>query len=189
MRKLTTFIILSLNGYYKDAKNSLDWHHHSEEGLALSLDNLSSDRHTLLLGRQTYQEFASFWDTPAAFEAFPEVAKRMLQAEKIVFSHTLSEVTWQNSRLAERDLVSEVKALKNGASGSMIVLGSGSIVQQLSKHQLIDEYQLLVDPVVLAGGVSLFVGLEQNLNLTLRENRVFKSGTMFLRYTSSRKEA
>ncbi len=185
MRKLTAFIILSLNGYYKDADNSLNWHHHDEEGLALSLENLRSDGHSLLLGRKTYQAFESFWNTPAAFESFPEIAKRMRQAEKIVFSQNLKDVNWENSRFAQHDLVSEVKALKNGSGGGMTVLGSASIVQQLSKHNLIDEFQLLVDPVVINGGAPLFEGLEQNLKLRLLESRTFKSGAVFLHYQSN----
>lgn len=186
MRKLTYFTILSLNGFYKDADDSLSWHHHDEEGLALSLENLRSDGETLLFGGKTYREFENFWDTPAAFESFPDIAERMRRAEKVVFSRSLDVVRWENSRLAQLDLISEVKTLKEDRGGGMTVLGSGSLVRQLANHNLIDEYQLLVDPVVLAGGTSLFAGLEHNLSLKLLESRAFKSGAMFLHYQVKR---
>ena len=182
MRKLTVFIILSLNGHYKDADNSLDWHHHDEEGLALSLENLRADGETLLFGGKTYREFAGFWATDYAFEAFPEIAERMRQAEKIVFSRSLKEVTWANSRLAQTDLTTEVRKLKNSSGGGITVLGSGSIVRQLASDNLIDDYLLLIDPMVLAGGTPLFEGV--GLELTLRESRAFKSGAMLLHYQS-----
>ena len=122
------------------------------------------------------------WPTKQAFEAFPEIAERLEKADKVVFSRSSFGPTWTNSKLAETDLIAEVKALKASSGDGMTVLGSGSLVQQLSKHNLIDEYQVLVDPIVLEGGTSLFEGLDHRLSLKLLESRAFKSGAMFLHY-------
>ena len=185
MRQLTTFTIVSLNGYYKDEHDGIDWHHHDAEGLELSRENLRKDGGTLLFGRKTYEGFADFWATDQAFAAFPEIAQRMADAEKIVFSRTLSTTLWQNSRVAQNDLVEEVRGLKSAEGGGITLLGSGEIVRQLAAANLIDSYQLLVDPIVLARGTPLFGGLEQTLQLSLHESRQLENGAVLLHYLAN----
>jgi dihydrofolate reductase len=182
MRHLTTFTILSLNGCYKDDQDGIGWHNHDEEDLELSRENLRKDGSTLLFGRKTYEGFVDFWATDAAFSAFPEIAQRMRDAEKIVFSRTLSTVSWQNTCIAQNSLVDEVRLLKSAEGGGITVLGSGEIVRQLAAHHLIDSYRLLVDPVILARGVALFGCLEQTQQLTLLESRPLKNGAILLHY-------
>ena len=185
MRHLTTFTILSLNGCYKDEQDGIGWHNHDEEGLELSRENLRKDGTTLLFGRKTYAGFVDFWATEAAFAAFPEIAKRMSDAEKVIFSRTLSTVAWQNARISKKGLVDEVRALKSAEGGGITVLGSGEIVRQLAAHHLIDSYQLLVDPIILARGTPLFGDLEQSLQLTLQESRRFNNGSLLLHYLAN----
>lgn len=185
MRRLTTFTILSLNGYYKDEHGSIDWHNHDAEDLELSRENLRKDGATLLFGRKTYEGFADFWGSADAFRAFPEIAERMGNAEKIVFSRTLSTVTWQNTRLATNSLVEEVRQLKVSEGGGITLLGSGEIIQQLAALNLIDSYQLLIDPVVLPHGTALFDGLDQTLQLKLHECRQLKNGSLLLHYQAN----
>jgi dihydrofolate reductase len=182
MRHLTTFTIVSLNGFYKDAQDGIGWHTHDEEDLALSRENLRKDGTTLLFGRKTYAGFADFWATDAAFSTFPEIAQRMRDAEKIVFSRTLSTVEWQNTRIAKNGLIEQVRQLKSDAGGGITILGSGEIVRQLAAYNLIDSYQLLVDPVILARGTALFGDLDQNLPLTLLESRQLNNGSLLLHY-------
>jgi dihydrofolate reductase len=185
VRRLTTFTILSLNGCYKDENNGIDWHDHGEEALEISQENLRADGTLLLFGRKTFQEFAGFWPTDQAFAAFPEIAARINEAEKIVFSRSLSEVSWQNSRLAQRTLVDEVNHLKSSPGGGMTLLGSGEIVLQLATHNLIDDYLLLIDPIILAQGTPLFGGLEESVYLTLRESRELRNGAMLVHYKAT----
>jgi dihydrofolate reductase len=182
MRHLTTFTIVSLNGFYKDDQDGIGWHNHDEEDLELSRENLRKDGSTLLFGRKTYAGFVDFWATDAAFSTFPEIAQRMRDAEKIVFSRTLSTVSWQNTGIVQNSLVDEVRMLKSAVGGGITVLGSGEIVRQLAAHHLIDSYQLLVDPVILARGVALFGDLEQTQQLTLLASRPLKNGAMLLHY-------
>ncbi|MDJ0756870.1 MAG: dihydrofolate reductase family protein [Ardenticatenaceae bacterium] len=185
MRKLTTFTIVSLNGCYKDERDGIGWHDHDNEGLELSRENLRADGTTLLFGRKTYEGFVDFWATDQAFTAFPEIAQRMADAEKVVFSKTLSTVSWKNARVAQNSLVEEVRQLKSAAGGGMTVLGSGEIVRQLAAAKLIDSYQFLVDPVIVARGSALFDGLEQTLQLTLLESRQLKNGAILLHYQTN----
>lgn len=185
MRRLTTFTVLSLNGYYKDENDSINWHDHDEEALEISRENLRADGTTLLFGRKTYEVIAGFWTTDQAFSAFPEIAERMSDAEKVVFSRTLPAVTWTNSRVAQNSLAEEVGQLKSTQGGGMTLLGSGEIVRQLASLKLIDDYLLLIDPVVLAQGTALFGDLGQNLQLTLRESRRLKNGSMLMHYQAS----
>ncbi len=186
MRKLTTFTILSLNGCYKDDQDGIDWHNHDEEDLELSRENLRQDGATLLFGRKTYEGFANFWTTDAAFATFPEIAQRMRDAEKIVFSRTLSTVSWQNTRIAQDSLFDEVRQLKSTEGGGITLLGSGEILRQLAAQNLIDSYQLLIDPVLLARGIPLYGDLEQTLQLTLHESRQLNNGAILLNYYAKR---
>lgn len=185
MRRLATFTILSLNGRYKDENDDISWHNHDEEALEISRENLRADGTTLLFGRKTYEAFANFWTTEQAFDAFPEIAKRMSVAEKVVFSRTLSTVTWQNARVAQNSLLEEVRQLKSSQGGGMTVLGSGEIVRQLASQKLLDDYLLLIDPVIVSRGTALFGDFEQTLQLTLRESRQLKGGAMLLHYQAN----
>src|SRR3954447_5913774 len=111
----------------------------------------------------------------------PEVAKGMNAAKKYVASRTL-EPKWQNTQLLDGELVAAVRALKKKESA--VILGSGSIVQQLGEAGLIDEYQFVVVPIALGGGRTLFAG---TANLRLEEHRAFPSGKVALTYTVARR--
>ena len=100
---------------------------------------------------------------------------------KIVFSRTLDEASWRNTQLLKGDLVAEVRELKEGAGEDMAILGSGSIVSQLAQAGLIDEFQIVVNPVVLGKGSALFDGI-RSLPLKLTKTRAFANGNVFLCY-------
>jgi dihydrofolate reductase len=101
---------------------------------------------------------------------------------KVVFSRTLDEVLWQNTRLVKDDMIAEVEKLKNESGPDMTILGSGTIVSQLAAAGLIDEYQIVVAPVVLGRGRTMFDGLPENLPLKLIQERIFSNGNVFLCY-------
>src|SRR3990172_9106801 len=96
-------------------------------------------------------------------------------------SKTMKEVTWENSKLLHGNLIEEVKKLKQGSGASIVIFGSGTIVQQLSNEGLIDEYVLTVTPVVLGTGKPLFKDVKK-LDLKLLGTRSFNSGNVLLRY-------
>lgn len=186
MRKLTSFTFITLNGYYKGNNEDTSWHGHGEEEGRFSEESLHSNN-ILLFGRTTYEMMAGFWPTAAAAEMFPEVATGMNRAEKIVFSNTLKmadpiAIGWTNTKIIQGNIAEQIARLKATNGSDLTILGSGSIVTQFSDAGLIDTWQIMVDPVALGQGTSIFSGLKQKLNLRLVDSRVFKSGVVLLTY-------
>lgn len=181
MRKLNAFTFITLNGFYKDASNDISFHQHGEEEGDYSAESLTSGN-TLLFGRSTYEMMYSFWPSTMAYQSFPLVAEGMNKAEKIVFSKTLHKADWNNTRILKENIVKEIRTLKQTEGKDMTILGSGSIVRLFSDAGLIDEYQIMLDPIVIGKGTSLFKGLKKTLHLELKHTRTFKSGALLLCY-------
>jgi dihydrofolate reductase len=184
MRKLIVFNHVTLDGYFVDADGAMSWARPGNDDPEYSqfVAQNASGGGELLFGRVTYAMMASYWPTPIADQHAPEVAKGMNTMAKVVFSRTLKEAAWNNTRLLKGDLIEEVRKLKEESGQGMAILGSGSIVAQLALENLIDEYQMMVDPVALGRGRSLFEGIREKLNLKLASNRVFKNGKVYLSY-------
>jgi dihydrofolate reductase len=184
MGRLVVFNHVSLDGYFVDAHGEMGFAHQDEgdaEWNAFVAGNASGGG-TLLFGRVTYEMMASFWRTPLAAETMPAVAERMNAMPKVVFSRTLRQASWANTTLLTGDLVAEVRRMKGEDGAGMAILGSGSLVAQLTPHGLIDEYQIVVNPVVLGKGRTLFEGIEQVVHLRLTNTRAFRNGCVLLCY-------
>lgn len=181
MGKVTVFNFVTLNGFFKGPNEDTSWHKHGGEESEYSAENLKSGN-TLLFGRVTYEMMASFWPTPMAIENFPIVAEGMNKAEKIVFSRTLKNVAWNNAKVVNGDIAEEVKKMKQRPGKDMTLLGSGSILTQFAEQGLIDEYQIMVDPVVIDDGTPMFQNIKHKLDLKLTGTRTFKSGVVLLCY-------
>jgi dihydrofolate reductase len=162
----------------------MSWAHKSDPEWNEFVADNSKSGGELLFGRVTYQMMESFWPTPAAAGQFPEVAEQMNKMPKVVFSKTLESVSWQNTRLRKNNLAEEVRKLKQEPGEDIVILGSGSIVAQLAAEALIDGYQLVVNPIVLGAGRTMFDGLKENLSLTLTNSRTFRNGNVLLSYES-----
>ena len=184
MRKLIVFNHIALDGYFVGANSDFSW---AQEGIddaeysAFVAENASGGGQ-LLFGRVTYELMASYWPTPIADQHNPAVAKGMNSMSKVVFSRTLNQALWNNTRLVTGDMVSEIRRMKAEPGPGMAILGSGSIVAQLALEHLIDEYQMMVDPVALGKGRTLFDGIQQKLTLKLARTRTFKNGKVYLCY-------
>jgi dihydrofolate reductase len=164
----------------------MTWAHREDpEFSAFVAKNAQSDG-ALLFGRVTYEMMASYWPTAAAHANAPEVADGMTRARKFVASRTLGGVTWSNTTLLKGALVEEVAALKRASEQPIVTLGSASLVMALSDAGLIDEYQIVVAPIALGAGRSLFAGMKRELPLELEETRRFPNGNVFLRYARER---
>lgn len=182
MSKVMVFNSVSLDGYFTDQNGDMSWAHKNDpEWNEFSAGNASGDG-TLLFGRLTYEMMASFWPTPQAKQTFPEVADGMNRHQKVVFSKTLDNVTWSNTRLVKGDLPGEVRRMKQQPDSGIVILGSGTIVAQLTQEGLIDEYQLIVNPIVLGKGRTMFDGVTKKVNLKLTNERRFKNGNVLLTY-------
>ena len=184
MRKLVVFNHVSLDGYFVDANGSMQWAKmdvNDAEWNEFVAGNAKGEG-PLVFGRVTYELMASYWPTPMAAEHDAVVAERMNQAPKVVFSKTLDEASWSNTTLVKGDMAAEIRKMKKEPGDGMVILGSGTIVSQLAKDGLIDEYQMVVDPVVLGKGRTMFDGLTEKLSLKLTQSRVFGNGKVFLSY-------
>jgi dihydrofolate reductase len=184
MRKLIVFNHVTLDGYFVSANGEMQWAHSGNgdaEYSAFVAENASGGGH-LLFGRITYDLMAGYWPTPIADQHDPVVAKGMNSMRKVVFSRTLDKATWNNTKLVKGDIVAEVRKMKDDPGPGMAILGSGSIVAQLAPEGLIDEYQVVVNPVVLGKGRTMFDGIKEKLNLKLTKTRTFSNGKVYLCY-------
>jgi dihydrofolate reductase len=184
MRKLIVFNHVTLDGYFVSANGDMRWAatgNDDPEYSAFVAENASGGGE-LLFGRITYAMMASYWPTPIADQHNPAVAKGMNSMAKVVFSKTLDHASWNNTRLIKGDLVTEVRKLKEEPGPGMAIMGSGSIVAQLALENVIDEYQLMMNPLALGAGRSLFDGIREQLSLKLTRSRAFNNGKVFVCY-------
>jgi dihydrofolate reductase len=185
MRMLSVFNQVSLDGYFRTKGGDVGWAHQLQgddaEFKEFISGNASGDG-ALVFGRKTYEMMASFWPTPAAAEQFPAVAAGMNRMPKIVFSRTLKKASWDNTTLVKEDPVAEMRRLKSEPGGPMTILGSGSLVAPLARAGLIDDFQLLVFPIVLGEGVTMFDGIDKQVVLKLKSTRAFKNGVVSMVY-------
>lgn len=185
MRKLVVFNQVSLDGYFTDANGDMSWAHKEDpEWQAFAASNASSGG-AMLFGRVTYEMMASYWPTPAALQRSPVVAAGMNNMPKVVFSRTLKQATWQNTTLVKGDPAAAVRKMKNTPGPDMAILGSGTIVSQLAQAGLIDEFLIVVNPIVLGTGRTLFAGAKEKLNLKLTQTRAFGNGNVLLCYQAT----
>ena len=183
--RLNMFNSVSLDGYFTDSSNDMSWAHAGGDDTEFQefVAGNAKGAGALVFGRVTYEMMASFWPTPMAAQAMPEVAAGMNRAAKYVFSRNLKTTDWVNSTVLHGDPVTEIVKLKSAGGSSLTVLGSGSIVKQLAAAGLIDDYQLMVCPVILGSGRTLFDGIPGRPTLKLANSRAFKNGKVFLHYT------
>jgi dihydrofolate reductase len=184
MRRLTVFNNVSLDGYFVDAKGSMDFAYKNAddpEWKEFVSGNASGDG-AVLFGRVTYDMMASFWPTAQAKATMPAVADGMNRMTKYVVSRTMTRADWSNTTVLDGDLVSAVRALKRSDGPDIVILGSGSIVAQLAATALIDRYQFVVKPVVLGAGRSMFAGLPAPVELKPMSTRIFGNGSVLLAY-------
>jgi dihydrofolate reductase len=184
MRKLVVFNHVTLDGYFVGLNGDMRWAYSGNDDAefkAFVADNASGGGQ-LLFGRITYQLMASYWPTPLAVKNDPTVAAGMNSMPKVVFSRSLDTLSWSNTKLVKGDIASEIRKMKQESGPGMTILGSGSVVSQLAPEGLIDEYQVVVNPVVLGKGRTMFDGVKGRLNLKLTKTRTFGNGKVFLCY-------
>jgi len=183
MRKLSVFESISTDGFFCDEKNDMSWAHRGPDA---EFDGFTAENAggggTLLFGRVTYELMKSYWPTPKAQQDQAAVAEGMNNLEKIVFSRTLEDPGWKNARIVNGDPAGAVRELKQGSGSDLVLMGSGSIVSQLTQARLVDSYQFVVVPIILGKGRTLFEGVKDRLNLKLTKSRPFKNGNVVVWY-------
>jgi dihydrofolate reductase len=188
MRKLAVFNNITLDGFFTDTKNDMNLFHRENdpEWNKFTSENATSRRATLLFGRKTYELMKSYWPTDEAKQRMPEVAAGMEAMEKVVFSRSLKEPGWSNARIVKGDLANEVRRLKQSAGDPMLIMGSGSIVSQLTKERLIDSYTMVIWPIVLGAGRTMFEGVEGIIGLNKVDEKMFANGNIVATYELSK---
>jgi dihydrofolate reductase len=195
MRRIVMFNRVSADGYFAAPDGNLDWVVPEEQLDKAGADSLS-DSDTILFGRRTYEMFESFWphalddtataaDPHSAGRRSPEIRAMAVwinNATKLVVSKSRKEVTWKNSRLLRDVDPREIDDIKRQPGKTIMIFGSGSIVSQLTQHDLIDEYHFIVGPILLGGGQSLVTGVSKRSSLNLLEAKQYPSGNVALRY-------
>ena len=195
MRRIIAFDRVTADGYFTSPDGKLDWVV-PEPQIDKEAGEGMSGQGAILFGRRTYEMFKAFW--PHALEdpgtapdphmpgrRSPEIRAMAVwinEAAKIVFSKTLEDVTWKNTRLIRALDPREVEAMKKQPGPDMLLFGSGTIASLLTEHGLIDEYRFIVGPVLLGGGKPLISGLTKSSRLDLLEAKTYPSGNVMLRY-------
>ena len=182
MRKVIVFNQVSMDGFFTDRKGDMSWAHKQDPEWQEFVEGNVKGGGEALFGRKTYDLMASYWPTPLAMKNDPLIAEGMNAMPKVVFSRTLDKATWSNTRLVKKGLAAEVRKMKKTSGPDMVIMGSGSIVSKLAQEGLIDEYQIIVNPVILGRGRTLFEGIKEKQALKLSRTRVFKNGNVLLCY-------
>lgn len=174
MRKVIVEMSVSVDGFVAPTKGAPD-HRSAPEDPALKQRKLDWLRHTgtHAMGRVTYQQMAAHW--PYSND---EYATPMNELPKVVFSKTLQDADWNNSRVAQGDLAEEISTLRQEPGGEIVAWGGASFVQALSRAGLVDEYRLVVNPVALGDGLPLFKGLSAPIRLQLVEATTYATGAV-----------
>lgn len=185
MRKLSVFNNVSLDGYFSGEGVDLSWAYQGAQDpdwVEFTTANMSAASGPIILGRKTYEMMAAYWPTEAAKAANAAASEGINRTAKIVFSRSLKHPAWSGTRVVHSDPAAEIRRLKTEEGPDMIVLGSGTIVALLAGAGLIDSYQLVVCPVVLGKGRTMFEGVGK-IDLRLKgKPRAFANGRVISTY-------
>lgn len=188
MRKVVLFMHLSLDGFAADPNGGLDFLTYDKE-LQQYAEELVKTVGSPVYGRNTYKLMEGYWPTvlkkPNADKHALEHAQWVENVPKIVFSKTLNEVTWNNTRLIKDNIAEEVKKLKQQPGKDLVIFGSPGLSATFMNLGLIDEYKLTVHPVILGNGLSVFKNNDTKSTLKLLESKTLKSGVITLHYATN----
>lgn len=185
--KLIVTMWMTLDGFIAGPDGELDWILGDDEMSDYEI-GLISELDTLLLGRKTYAEFYAYWSEKGPPKEGWEktFAKKINALHKIAVSKALNTAEWSDSKIMAEIAPDKISKLKDDSKKGILIYGSASIVQQLSNLGLIDEYQLLVHPILLSKGKKLFQDVDK-IDLKLVSSKAFKSGVMVLTYQPGKK--
>jgi len=177
MRKIVASLFIALDGVMEAPHT---WHFpyfNDEMGQDVGAQMAASD--TMLLGRQTYEEFAAFWPQQ---ESDGDIADHMNTIPKLVVSNTLKTLEWQNSTLISGNVAGELTKIKQQPGKNIGVTGSATLIRSLLRDGLLDELRLLLHPIVVGSGKRLFEDGTGQVPLKLVESRTFSTGVVALTY-------
>lgn len=183
MRKLLVSNLISLDGYLAGAEGDLSWFGVGPDFFTY-VHEMMPTLGMILFGRVTYEMMVGYWTKPEVEREDPAVAPFMNELPKLVASRTLKQVAWGrwDNVTVTADPVTAVRALKAKAGKDMVIFGSGGLVSTLAEAGLIDEYRLMMNPVILGQGTPMFRGLPHRVPLRLVASEVFDHKMVMLTY-------
>ena len=177
---------MTLDGFFEGPGGDIYWHNVDAEFNEFAIAQLNS-ADGLVCGRVTYQMMASYWPTEAAIKDDTIVAGLMNKIPKFVFSKTLTKAEWNNTKLVKGNISEEISKLKQQPGKDLLLFGSADLASTLTSLGLIDEYRVMVNPVILGRGMPLFKDVKDKLALKLVDTKTFGSGNVLLYYQRERK--
>jgi dihydrofolate reductase len=184
MRKLKLQMHITVDGCVAGPNGESDWMVRSDEGFRL-VESLIDGCDTILMGRKMANDFMNYWENITNNHPESPVfnfAGKMVNTPKVVFSRTLDTSVWTNTVLAKGNLADEVADLKNQSGKDIIVYGGADFVASLIAENLIDEFNLFVNPILLGAGMRIFDKIERRQKLSLISSDSLECGITVLRY-------
>jgi len=189
MRKIISFMHISLDGFVAGPNGEMNWIKVDEE-IFDHVGKRIGETDTALYGRVTYEMMEAYWptagDEPNASKHDIEHSKWYNKAHKVVLSKTMKDAVLTNTTIISDNLSNEINKIKQGAGSEILVFGSPTTTHSLIQQNLIDGYWLFVNPIILGQGIPLFVDIKDKIELKLLNNRQFTSGVTELNYTVDR---
>lgn len=189
MRNVVLFMHISLDGFVAGPNGELNWISYDEE-LQKYAEGIVNTVGTPLYGRTTYQMMEAYWPTvlnnPAAKPHEIAHARWIENVEKIVFSKSLEKVEWNNTKLIKGNIVEEVSKLKQQPGKDLVIFGSPGLARSFMEMNLIDQYQLTLNPVLLGRGIPIFENIKSRSDLKLLSAKTLNSGVLGLHYQTKR---
>jgi dihydrofolate reductase len=184
MKTLASFIITSLDGFHEGLNGEFDWPIVDEEFNDFAIRQLD-EAQTLGFGRATYEHMAAYWPTDQARANEPGITSRMNTKPKLVFSTTLEHASWRNTTVVSGEAVEQIEMAKTDTGGELLVLGSAHLTAHFVAAGVLDELRIMVCPIAIGRGHSLFEDLTDRVALRLTHARQFNSGNVLLTYWPS----
>jgi dihydrofolate reductase len=181
MGKLVLFNMMSLDGFFEGPSGEIDWHNVDSEFNEFAIEQLNSAA-ALVFGRKTYELMASYWPDNDIVNDDPVVAGLMNNIPKFVFSKTLRDTDWNNTKLINEDAPDACRELKKNFHKDIFIFGSAQLASSLIDAGLIDEFRIMINPVILGGGKSLFRQHGGRIKLSLIRTKAFSSGNVMCVY-------
>jgi dihydrofolate reductase len=182
MARLILFNMMTVDGFFEGPNKEIDWHNVDSEFNEYAIEQLNS-ADTLIFGRVTYELMAAWWPKADAIKDDPIVAQKMNAIPKIVFSRTLDVAAWENTVIIKEKFEQKIKELKHEKTKNLFIFGSSELASSFRRLNLIDEYRIIINPILLGKGNPLFKEWDAKLKLKLLRLREFKSGNILLVYS------
>jgi dihydrofolate reductase len=181
MRKMIVSNYVTLDGFLSGLDDETDWIR-SNEAIDRYTRELTGSVDTIVFGRVTYELLARYWPSSASAKEDAAIRDFMNETEKVVFSKTLEQAAWNNTKIISKFGTETVMELKDRPGKDIVIYGSGSLIGELAGLGLVDDYRFFVNPVVLGRGKPMFGDNTRSYDFELIETRAFANGVVMLRY-------